>query len=135
MLLPIFTGVSSKHNGRHQNSLPLTTNLSQKLTEPSEVIRYPVSDLCRRLTKPTGPCAYTLHSNLIPPTDGTNGLLSILSHTFHKQVTNVSQHIFVILLWGIITSPLRGIQEMEAFYNYSAKYPSSTHIQENYEFW
>ena len=22
-------------------------------------------------------------------------------HTFHKQVTNVSQHVFVILLWGI----------------------------------
>ena len=29
-----------------------------------------------------------------------------LSHTFHKQVTNVSQHIFVILLWGILISPL-----------------------------
>ena len=30
-----------------------------------------------------------------------------LSHTFHKQVTNVSQHAFVILLWGILTSPLK----------------------------
>ena len=29
-----------------------------------------------------------------------------LLHTFHKQVTNVSQHVFVILLWGILTSPL-----------------------------
>ena len=29
-----------------------------------------------------------------------------LSHTFHKQVTSVSQHVFVILLWGIVTSPL-----------------------------
>ena len=29
-----------------------------------------------------------------------------LSHTFHKQVANVSQHVFVILLWGILTSPL-----------------------------
>ena len=29
-----------------------------------------------------------------------------LSHTHHKQVTNVSQHVFVILLWGILTSPL-----------------------------
>ena len=28
-----------------------------------------------------------------------------LSHTFHKQVTNVSQHVFVILLWGILISP------------------------------
>ena len=29
-----------------------------------------------------------------------------LSHTFHKQITNVSQHVFVILLWGILTSHL-----------------------------
>ena len=29
-----------------------------------------------------------------------------LSHAFHKQVPNVSQHVFVILLWGILTSPL-----------------------------
>ena len=31
------------------------------------------------------------------------------SHTFHKQVTNVSQHVFVILLWGILMSPLMKI--------------------------
>ena len=58
----------------HQNSLPLTTNLLQKPTQPSEGISYPVSDLCQRFKKLTGPCAYTLHSNLIPLTDGTNGL-------------------------------------------------------------
>ena len=29
-----------------------------------------------------------------------------LSHIFHKQVTNVSQYVFVILLWGILTSAL-----------------------------
>ena len=29
-----------------------------------------------------------------------------LLHTFQKHITNVSQHIFVILLWGILTSPL-----------------------------
>ena len=28
-----------------------------------------------------------------------------LLHTFHKQVTNISQHIFFILLWGNLTSP------------------------------
>ena len=28
------------------------------------------------------------------------------SQTIHEQVTNVSQHDFVILLWGILTSPL-----------------------------
>ena len=27
-------------------------------------------------------------------------------YTFHKQVSNVSQHVFVIVLWGILTSPL-----------------------------
>ena len=51
-----------------------------------------VGDICRRFTKLTGPCAYTLHSDPIPPTDGTNGL--------QKQVTDISQHIFVIYLWG-----------------------------------
>ena len=56
---------------RHQNSLPLTTNS----TQPSKGIGYPVGDLCRRFTKLTGPCAYTLHSKPIPSTDGTNGLL------------------------------------------------------------
>ena len=30
-----------------------------------------------------------------------------LSHTFHKQVTNVSKQVFVILLWGILTSHLK----------------------------
>ena len=29
-----------------------------------------------------------------------------LSHTFHKPVTNVLQHAFIILLWGILTSSL-----------------------------
>ena len=29
-----------------------------------------------------------------------------LSHTFHKQVTIISQHVCVILLWGIFSSPL-----------------------------
>ena len=29
-----------------------------------------------------------------------------MSYTFHKQVTNASQYVFVILLWGILTSPL-----------------------------
>ena len=58
-----------------QNSLPLTTNFSQDGTEPSKGISYPIGDLCRRFTKLTGHCAYTLHSNLIPPTDGRNGFL------------------------------------------------------------
>ena len=33
--------------GRHQNSFRLTTSFSQKFTEPSEGISYPVSDLYR----------------------------------------------------------------------------------------
>ena len=88
--------------------IPVITNFSQNVTEPSKGISYPVSDLCRRFTILTGPCAYTLHSSPIPPTDGTNSLCD-LSHTFHKQVTNVSQHVFVIPLWGILTSPLSDI--------------------------
>ena len=51
-----------------------TTNFSQNVREPSKAISYPVGDLCRCFTKLTGPCAYTLHSNLIPPTGSTNGL-------------------------------------------------------------
>ena len=34
-----------------------------------------------------------------------------LSHTFHKQVTNVSQHVFVIVLRGILTSPLSCLEQ------------------------
>ena len=61
--------------GKHKNSLTLTTNFSQNVTEPSKGISYPVGDLCLDFTKLTGSSAYTLYSNLIPPTDGTNGLL------------------------------------------------------------
>ena len=78
------------HKGRHQNSLPLTTNFSQKLTQPSKGISYPVGDLCRYFTKWTLHSAYTLHSIPIPSTDGTNGLL----HTYQKQFINVSPACF-----------------------------------------
>ena len=61
---------------------------------------------CRRFTKLTLPFAYTVHSGPIPQTDNTNGHCD-LSYTFHKQIANVSQHVFVILLWGILTSPLK----------------------------
>ena len=93
-----------KYMGR-QTLLPLTTNFSQNVTEPSKGISYPVGDLCRHFTKLTGPCAYALHSNLIPPTDVQMAFCD-LSHTFDQEVTNVSQHVFVILLWGILTTPL-----------------------------
>ena len=55
--------------GRHQNSLLLTTDFSQKLTQLSEG----VSDLCRHFTIQT---------------------FCDLSHTYHKQVTNVSPECF-----------------------------------------
>ena len=61
--------------GRRQNSVPLTTNISQNSTEPSKGISYPVGDLCQCFTKLTGLCAYMLHSYPIPSTDGTNCLL------------------------------------------------------------
>ena len=65
---------------RRQNSLPLVTNFSQNITEPSKGISYPVSDLCWRFTKLTGSSDYTLHNNPMPPTDGTNGLLSLVAY-------------------------------------------------------
>ena len=36
-----------------------------------------------------------------------------LSHTFHKQVTKVSQHVFVIFLWGILMAPLGQMKKKE----------------------
>ena len=60
---------------KRQNYLPLITNVSQKLTQPSKGISYQVADLYRRFTNQALPSAYTLHSNPIPPTDGTNGFL------------------------------------------------------------
>ena len=46
-----------------------------------------------------------------------------LSHTFHKQVTNVSQHVFVILLWEILMSPLTmaAASIFSCPYSYAAK--------------
>ena len=73
--------------GAFMGDVPITTNFSQNVTEPSRGISYPVDDLCRCFTKLTGPCAYTLHSNLIPSTDGTNGLLwlvAYISQTGHQ---------------------------------------------------
>ena len=61
--------------GKTSKFLPLTTNISQKCIEPSKGISYPVGDLYRFFTKLTKPSLYILHSTLIPPTDGTNGLL------------------------------------------------------------
>ena len=96
--------------GRCQISLALTINFSQKFTEPSKRINHPVGDFYRCFTKLTAPSACALQSNLTPPTDGTNGfLICDLSQTFRKQVTNVSPHVFVILLWGILMSPLKFI--------------------------
>ena len=73
--IPIVPSALESAKGRHENSLPLTTNFSQNVTEPYEGISYPVGDLCRRFTKQTGPCALTLHGNPIAPTDVTNVLL------------------------------------------------------------
>ena len=90
---------------RHQNSLPLTTNFSQKFTEPSKVISYPAGDLRRCFTKMTGLSAYTLHSNPIPQ-HMVQMAFCDWSHIFLKQVTKVSQHFLVILLWRFLMSPL-----------------------------
>ena len=91
--------------GRHQNSLPLTTNLSQKLTQPSKGISSPVGDLCRHFTIQTFPPAYTLHSNQIPQTDGTNGFLGLvayISQTGHHCFPSCFCHPTV---WNFDVSP------------------------------
>ena len=75
--------------GRRQNSLPLSTNFSHNVTEPSTGISYPIGDLCQRFTKLTRPCAYTLHSSPIPQQMLQMAFFDLL-HTFHKQVTNLS---------------------------------------------
>ena len=38
-------GAFCSAKGRHNNSLPLTTNFSQNVTEPSKGVSYPVGDL------------------------------------------------------------------------------------------
>ena len=87
-----------------QNSLPLTTNFSQNVTEPSKGISYPVCDLYVSQNW-LGPMS--IHYIVIRyPQQMVKMAFCDLSHTFHKQVTNVSQQVFVILLRGILTSPL-----------------------------
>ena len=66
--------------GRRQNSLPLTTNFSQKLTQPSKGISYPVGDLADVSQNKLCPLPIHHYSNPIPPTDGTNGLLCIVAY-------------------------------------------------------
>ena len=72
-----------------QNSISLTTNFSQKLRQPSKGISYPVGDLCRYFTKQTGPSASTLQV-IRYPQQIVQMTFCDLSHTYHKQVTNVS---------------------------------------------
>ena len=66
-------------------------------------LSYPVGKLCRRFTKLTGPIHYIV---IWYPQQMVQMAFCDLSHTFHKQVANVSHHVFVILPWGILTLPL-----------------------------
>ena len=75
--------------GRRHNSLPLTTKFSQKFTESSKGISYPVDDLCRCFTKLTGPSSYR-YIVIRHPQQMVQMAFCDLLHTFHKQVTNVS---------------------------------------------
>ena len=74
-----FRGINS--NILRGDSPPLSNlsqnlpNLSQKFIEPSKWISNPVGDICRHFTKLSESYVCTLHSNPIPPTDDTNGLL------------------------------------------------------------
>ena len=90
--------------GRHQHSLPLTTNFSQKLTQLSQGISTQLVTFAgisqNRL------CPLPIHYIVIRyPQQMVQMAFCDLSHTYHKQVTNVSQHVFVTLLWGILMSP------------------------------
>ena len=53
------------YKGKHQNSLPLTTDFSQNVSEPSKGISYLVGELCQRFTKLTGRSAHTLQCSPI----------------------------------------------------------------------
>ena len=37
-----------------------------------------------------------------------------LLYVFHKQVLNISQHVFVILLWEILTPPLTEVESNDS---------------------
>ena len=78
--------------GRHQNSLPLTTNFSQKLTQPSQGISYLVGDLSRHFTKQSLPSIYYIVIRYAKQM--VQMAFCDLSHTYHKQVTNVSPACF-----------------------------------------
>ena len=68
------------------HSLPLTTTFLQKFTELHKGISYPVGDRCRCFTKLTWPSGFTLHSNLIPTPDGTNGLLQFVTYNSQTAI-------------------------------------------------
>ena len=78
-------------------------------------ISCPVDDLCRRFIRLTGPSVYTLQSTCyeLPAQHMVQMAFCDLSHTFHKKVTNVSQHVFVIPLWGILSSSLTFRKKIE----------------------
>ena len=79
--------------GRHQNSLPLTTNLSQKLTQPSKGISYPVGDHCSDSQNRL--CPLPIHYIVIRyPQQMVQMAFCDLLHTYHKQVANVSPACF-----------------------------------------
>ena len=85
----------------------ITTNFSQNVTEPSKGINYQsviFADISQNWLGPV-----PIHYIVIQyPQQMVQMAFCDLLHTFHKQVTNVSQHVFVILLGGILTSPLIG---------------------------
>ena len=99
--------LSYNEPGRHQNSLPLTTNFSQKLTQPSkgsvtQLVTF--ADVSQNSL-----CPLPIHYIVIRyPQQMVQMAFCDLSHTYHKQVTNVSPACFVILLWVILMSPLKG---------------------------
>ena len=69
----------------------LPQNLPQKAKELG--VSYPVGDLRKHFKILKGPFVSIVHGYPKLPTVGTNCLCD-LPHTFHKQVINVSKHVF-----------------------------------------
>ena len=113
--------------GKCQHSFPLTTNISQMVTEQSNRMSYQVGDLCRCFTK-LGPLPahckvfqYLQHMVQMASCDLSH---IIISQTVYQRY----QNIFVIRMWGILTSPLT--QNIKFTFNSGDwKYNEDNHVE------
>ena len=96
------TRISSAYNIRWQVSIP-----SFKSVTFGHVIHKLVQHIPKEGgSEQEGDLSFKFHSIKVCNICYLASIFSDLSHTFQKQVANVSQHVFVNLLWGIFMSPL-----------------------------